>query len=618
MCGIFALLTRRPLTGNDLKLGRAGREALVHRGPDAAGEFVDTQGGLYLGHRRLKIIDLSERAAQPMRAENHVLAFNGEIYNYTDLKREHEAAGRVFRSDSDTEVLLAEWLKYGSAALDRIDGMFAFVMWDGEQAWIAVDRFGEKSLYLAENESGVVVSSELRPLVDLLELSPGWDDEFVAEFMTLGYVSLPRTGYKNVSRLEPGSLVRVSAGVRRESRRYWRLPEVQQGRGKVEEISEKNLDRIQEAILSSLRRRLVADVPICIFLSNGVDSSLVAAMCAKDLGQTIGALTVTLPDGGAPDESAAAERFAANVGIDHRRVTVSDPPQMTGPRYLLDVFGQPNDNTGVTSVHGLARAARSLGYVVGLTGNGGDEAFFGYQKQAFAWRFRHLYALPERLRLFLGWMSAPLDAIWNKASIFRDVFSVRDGERYVSLKNRRVLGVLRQMPGFDAWRRRRFDGGPAFPMFVPDFERRDVLPGQQLLAVDHGSMAASVELRTPFLDRRLFEILAEFDPRAFLAFGHKSVLRRLLARYVSLNLVGTAKMGLVFPPVRFSPSLSSEVPLGSRIPTRAAAAILANRTSPDWERLAVRLALLQAWPQWLSAHSRSGLAEMVPGSRQAS
>jgi asparagine synthase (glutamine-hydrolysing) len=599
MCGIFALLLSHPLDPTDVECGRRGRDMLVHRGPDGAGEFIDRGRGVYIGHRRLKIIDLTERAAQPMQAGGLVLAYNGEIYNYGELRQELGAGGCSFRSESDTEVLLALWQKHGSAALDKIEGMFALILWDGRGARLAVDRFGEKSLFVAETADGVIVSSELRPILSVVRPAVDLDDDLVAEYMSLGYVSLPRTFYRGVRRLEPGTMISVSNGRIGATERYWQPPTLQRGRGPAQPLSERELDRLQALIVDSLRLRLVADVPLCLFLSNGIDSSLVAAICAQDLKRPVETLTVTFPGGDAPDESEAAAAFARRVGIAHRSIAVRDHVGSLTPQSLLDVFGQPNDNTGVVAVQGLAAAARSGGYTVGLTGNGGDEAFFGYQKQAFAWRYRRVYALPEALRGLFGELTTLAVPFSKRAAIFRDVFAVGDHERYAALKNRWALPLLRNFRGFGRWSQRRFGGETDFSMQVPEFERRDVLPGSQLLAVDHGSMKASVELRTPFLDRRLVEALAEFDARSFLAFGRKSVLRRLLARYVPLESVERGKKGLVFPAAPFVEHLQRDAPDGVRVSDSVVATIWERRYEPHWQRLAVRLSLLQALPRWL-------------------
>jgi asparagine synthase (glutamine-hydrolysing) len=180
MCGIFGLFLNRPLTEADVALGRAGTVALTHRGPDGEGEWIDGERGVFLGHRRLSIIDLTEASAQPMERGGSVIAYNGEIYNFRDLRSELEGKGVDFRSSGDAEVLLQAWREWGERALDRFDGMFAFSIWDGEKAHFAVDPFGEKPLFWAETTDGVYVSSELKPLVDLLDLKPSISDELAA------------------------------------------------------------------------------------------------------------------------------------------------------------------------------------------------------------------------------------------------------------------------------------------------------------------------------------------------------------------------------------------------------------------------------------------------------
>src|SRR5215213_4628822 len=163
MCGVFACFLRRPLTDKDIALCRAGTAALRHRGPDHGGEWMDRAAGVFLGHRRLSIIDLTPSANQPMHRDGAVLSYNGEIYNYREVRDRLVAKGTRFVSQSDTEVLLAAWAANGARALDDLDGMFAFALWDGESGWLAVDRFGEKPLFYANTVDGTYVSSELTP-----------------------------------------------------------------------------------------------------------------------------------------------------------------------------------------------------------------------------------------------------------------------------------------------------------------------------------------------------------------------------------------------------------------------------------------------------------------------
>ena len=595
MCGIFALFSKTPLSDELIQLGRAGMAALQHRGPDARGEFIDRERGVFIGHQRLKIIDLSENAAQPMRRDAHVLAYNGEFYGFRDLQRALQQQGEVFRSQSDTEVVLAAWRRWGPATVDRLDGMFAFVLWDGEDAWLITDHFGEKMLYVASTSWGVAVASELEALRAMLKPQMRLDDAVIDEFLALGYVSAPRTFYRDVLKLAPASRLRVRGGRIAGSEQYWTPPLPEPGRGLIAPIPEAGLDRIQAALSESTRRRLVADVPLCLFLSSGVDSSVVASMVAKDIKASVQCLTINAPLSAATDESSHAASVAANLGLPHRVVSQEPFLGEIGVADLLRWFGQPNDNVGIVSVVAVAAAARAQGFTVGLTGFGGDEVFRGYQKQSFAWRHRRLYALPAWLRIALGRLLSAGVGGASRTRAFRALFAVPDSQLYVALKNNPAIALLQQLPGFEGWAAERFPGtGPLYDA-VARIEMTDVLPGSQLPGADIGAMSYSVELRTPFLDRRLVETVAAFDPRALLAFGQKSVLRSLLARYLPSELIQTGKKGFVYPMAAVLANQHQPATIPGIADPSWISSIWQQRERGDMQRLALRMALLETF-----------------------
>ena len=593
MCGIFALFSKTPLTDELIRLGRAGMAALEHRGPDARGEFVDRDAGVFLGHQRLKIIDLSEKAAQPMGKAGLTIAYNGEVYGFRAVRRALEEKGEHFLSESDTEVVLSAWRYWGPDAVDHLDGMFAFTLWDGAEAWLVTDHFGEKMLYAATTPWGLAVSSELDALRRTLSPTPRFDAEVVDEFLALGYVSAPRTFYPAIVKLPPASRFCVRGGEIRSREQYWMPPEPEPGRGPVRPIPDSGLDRIQAALVESTSRRLIADVPLCLFLSSGVDSSLVAGVIARDLNASVQCLTIDAPAGNAQDESIAAARIAAHLGLPHRVVAQEPFLDQVGIADLLRLFGQPNDNTGIVSVIAVAAAARQQDFVVGLTGFGGDEIFRGYQKQTFAWENRGLYAKPAWARQLLGRALHAVRPRDSRVRAFEALFALPDNLRYLALKNNPAIAWLRQLPGFDAWAAARFAGRAPFHDQVARFEIADVLPGSQLPAADIGAMSRGVELRTPFLDRRLVETVAAFDPRALLAFGQKSVLRRLQARYVPAEIARKGKVGFVYPVQR----VLAERPAPAALPIAVAPGWIQSlwdqRGKSEFQRLTLRLALLE-------------------------
>ncbi|MBM3570217.1 MAG: asparagine synthase (glutamine-hydrolyzing) [Alphaproteobacteria bacterium] len=591
MCGVFALFLRRPLSEADIALGRAGTRALAHRGPDAEGEWMDRGRGVYLGHRRLAIIDLAPEANQPMLRDRLAISYNGEIYNYRALRERLAAKGATFSTRSDTEVLLRAWQEKGPEALDDFDAMFAFALWDGEAGYLACDRYGEKTLYVAETADGLYVSSELTPLVRLLKPKRREEPELVTAFMTLGYIPGPDTIWQGISRLMPATWLKIVQGRGQSARSYWTPPFGEPGRGRVRPLSERDLDRIHETLVESVKLRLEADVPACLFLSGGVDSGLIGGILAKDLRRPVEAITIAYPQDPRINESDIAAAFAKSLGLTHRVVADPGADEPVTPEFLLELFGQPNIHITTKSILRMAAAARTNGFKVGLTGMGGDELFYGYQKHAFFFRHRLFFSLPEGVRMALGTLASPLARISGKASALSQVGGVRDRERYVALKNVNLIAMLRRLPGFADWCDRHY-GGPRgrIAYQVPILDLVDTLVNSQLVAYDLASMRASHELRTPFLSGTLQSVMAQFDPRSLMAFGQKSVLRRILARYADRKLASLPKRGFIYPTSAFLKGLQPPSAVAGVAPEWQAE-VWSQRNRGDWQNLAARLIL---------------------------
>lgn len=600
MCGIFGLFLTRPLTETDIALGRAGTAALTHRGPDADGEWLDREAGVFIGHRRLSIIDLSEESAQPMVRDEHVLAYNGEIYNYRALRERLRNCGTQFRSTGDTEVLLRAWQRHGPSALDLIDGMFAFVVWDDRKASLAIDRFGEKQLYCARTEDGIYVSSELPPLVRLLRPALDPSPTCLTAFLSLGYIRAPATMYKNIQRLPPGSMATIEHGRLSPFKSYWSPTLPEPGRGPVRELTEAQLDLVQENLIESVVGRLEADVPTCLFLSSGIDSALLAAIIARDLKREVPCITVSYPRGNVLDEGDQATRIAQHLSLEHHIVESQDKPEDIDAKRLFNLFGQLNENVTIVSVEQMARAATTLGCKVGLTGMGGDELFYGYSKHNFFFKHRHIFATPEHLRLFASALMAPFEGIVDKFRTFRRVFGVRDCERYLAVKNLPAIAGLRQLPGFSAWAELVFPStGMQISRQAAAFDLQDTMANSQMPAFDIGCMQASHELRTPYLNHHLLQTVSGFDARSMIAFGQKSVLQRILCRYLPDELVAGRKHGFRFPIDRFLEPYKQPVKLAG-LPAATAERAWARDHESGWQRLKLRSVLASEFLKWHS------------------
>ena len=589
-------------------MARAGTASLSHRGPDAQGEWFDRGKGVYLGHRRLTVIDLSDASNQPMTRDGQVIAFNGEIYNYRSLRERLSGLGAVFTTTGDVEVLLRAWQHLGEKALDALDGMFAFVVWDGSKAHLVCDPFGEKTLYYAETKEGLYVSSELRSLAQLLELQPDLSSERLTPFISLGYVPAPDTFYPGIKRLLPAGIAGIQNGQLLFQRQYWVPPMPEARKGPLFPLSESDLDAVHERLVESVRGRLESDVPTCTFLSGGVDSVLIAAIAAKDLKRHSRCLTVGFPHGNIHDESEDARAIARHLQLDHLVVNNRDDRETVDCPYIFDLYGQPNDNISVAPVHQISEIAAQENFRVALTGMGGDELSLGYQKNEFAYKNRARYALPESLRQLAAIAFLPLQPLNDKFRIFRDVFGVPDSELYLALKNLPTIHLLKKLPSFTKWAEMEFGRDRcAFGTSVNSIDCTSTMPNSLLVSLDVASMRASVELRTPYLNRSLFELFATFDSRALLAFGRKSSLRRIAERYVPKEFFERPKRGFVYPQDRFLRHYGS-VPRIDGINENLTEKVWRNRAEPGWRRLAVRLILASEFGRW------SGLSESAAAS----
>ncbi len=591
MCGIFGLFLSRSLTEADISLGRLGCEALAHRGPDGDGEWFDIDAGVYLGHRRLSILDLSDAASQPMKSNANVLSYNGEVYNFLELRSRLKGLGATFTSTGDTEVLLRGWEHWGSEVLDHIDGMFAFALWDGQHGYLSIDAFGEKQLFYAITSDGIYFSSELLPLAQLLEAERDINEELLTAYLCLGYFPSPATAYKKIKRLDPGTFLTINQGQVKEEKTYWKPSPLEAGRGRVRPLSEQNLDRIRDVLIQSIERRLLADVPLCLFLSSGVDSSLVASLLKCELEKDVTCLTVSFPRGAVVNEAPVARRIAGHLGLEFIEVESSETSSAAGADAVLDFFGQPNSGLTVIPQYQVASSAVS-NFSVAIGGMGGDELFCGYFKHWFFYRYRHLYALPESLRLGLGGFAGMMPGSFSRIRHFSNLVGVRSKEFYLANKNYPCIEWLRQLPKYEEWTDSEFMGMEQPELSIPFYELTKIMANCQLPSLDLGSMRASLELRTPFLCRALIDELANHDARAFMAFGQKSVLRRLLGRYLPEELRDQPKMGFVFPADIFLKPYSDKAPDVSGLPRSFVDKAWENRSAQGWSSIAVRLALL--------------------------
>jgi len=578
MCGIAGLLDPKRRSGDkELKaLAASMAGALRHRGPDAQGVWVDEAAGVALGHTRLSVIDLSPAGAQPMMSASgrFALVYNGEIYNAGELRAELERAGHAFRGHSDTEVMVEGFAAWGvPATIERLIGMFAFAAFDRATRTLILgrDRLGIKPLYWGWVGERLAFASELKALATLPDFAPEIDRQALGAYLCTGYVPAPASIYHSIEKLEPGTLVEIGVDgeVRRE--RYWSLLDVAT-RGQAEEldVSETEACDQLEALLSdAVTRRMVADVPLGVFLSGGIDSSIVTALMQANSTMPVKSFSIGFHEQGY-DEAKQAKAVATHLGTDHTELYVTASEAQALVPKLPQIYDEPFGDSSQIPTFLVSEMTRQH-VTVALSGDGGDELFAGYNRYGQGLRLaRALRLLPGPVASCLAHMVRRLPpSMWDR--LF-DAVPARVRPRHPGDKLHKLAGVLStDAMGYyrsllaqwaDAWSLVKDASQPEHAAFSD--ETRDCfanelswmqyvdsvtyLPDDILTKVDRASMAVSLEARVPLLDHRVVDFAWRLPEHLKMRNGRgKWLLRQVLSRYVPDQLVERPKMGFGVP-----------------------------------------------------------------------
>ncbi len=548
--------------------------AIRHRGPDDDGAWVDEAAGIALGFRRLAIVDLSPTGHQPMFSvnERYVMVFNGEIYNYAELKPELVSAGYSFRGTSDTEVMLAGILEWGlEKASVRFNGMFAIALWDRQEKKLHLirDRIGVKPLYYSWIGRTLLFGSELKSLSAHPRFKPEVDRQALTLYLRYGYVPAPYSIYQGVKKLEPGTILTLAEGGEKvaENRiQYWSAHEaVERGLrnpfdgGDAEAVSE--LDSLLRA---SVRDRMIADVPLGAFLSGGIDSSTIVALMQAQSARPVKTFTIGFQEAGY-NEAEYAKEVAAHLKTDHTELYVSPRDAMDVIPQLPAMFDEPLGDSSQIPTYLVSKLARQS-VTVSLSGDGGDELFGGYSRYMNSLQVWGLVGrIPQPVRNAAGALfeqAARLE--WHKVTAqgrlatrffhLAKIFKTRSAdELYWKFSSNWeqpqevVIGGQESLPFHMAPENSRLLPGFAERMMYVDF--RTYLPDDILVKLDRASMATSLEGRVPFLDdHRVVEFTWRLPLHMKIRAGRgKWILRQVLQKYVPEKMVDRPKMGFGVP-----------------------------------------------------------------------
>lgn len=568
MCGLAGVLIPGGNSGANEQAVRSMCDRMQARGPDAVGYWSDSETGLSLGHRRLSILDLDPRANQPMQSADgrYAIVFNGEIYNFRDLRRELERDGEVFRTQSDTEVLIKLFAREGESMLSRLRGMFAMAIWDKQtrSLFLARDPYGIKPLYISRSKSGWLFASQVKALLASGLVARDADPVGQAGFWLLGSVPEPHTWFRDISALSAGSWCRIMDDGRLVGpHKYWDIadswrhaPDCRLTAGEVQEI-------VRSAVSESVRKHLVSDVPVGVFLSGGIDSGSLAGLIKDSGAPDMQGITIAFDEfqGTHENEAPVAAEIARAYGIRHHVRTITRQEFETDLPRILSAMDQPSID-GINTWY-ASKAVAELGLKVVISGVGGDELFYGYPG------FRQLPALVSRWNMVAGipgvrlmadlvlgrwacrtgnarwrWLTREAGSLYGAYWLRRGLFAPDElagllggGLASEAMREMDPASLVESLAG----------SLPADSMAaVGQIESMAYLRNQLLRDSDWASMAHSVELRTPLVDARLLRDLAPVM-RTFGRLKGKALLARSPALPLSDEITNRVKTGFGIP-----------------------------------------------------------------------
>jgi asparagine synthase (glutamine-hydrolysing) len=577
MCGIVGFRSIRAFDALRGSLPRAV-SALSYRGPDDSGLFFDEKGGVGLGHARLAVIDLSEKAKQPMTIGDVPvwISYNGQVYNFKQLREHLAGRGHSFSGNSDTEVVLRSYLEWGVDAFRKFTGMFALAIWDGRsgEVILARDRIGIKPLYYSYGDGRLLFASELKALMTFESFKRDIDPEAIPLFLHYQYIPAPRTIFKETYKLAPGHFLRFDGrDVILEA--FSDLPDMGGHPSPVSCDEEDKVDELDELLRAVVSDHLVSDVPLGALLSGGIDSSLVVALMQKVSASPVRTFTMGFDEKGY-DEAPWASKVADYLGTEHTELYAT-PEEALGVIPLLpEIYDEPFADSSAIPTYMICRLARSQ-VKVALTGDGGDEQFSGYVRYGGTQAMAHLFGrlpgpvrkaisvllrgippqfvellyLPVREYLPQRFQVANFTDKWQKLikqmentelkELYRMTISLWSEKEVLELTGRELArGSFEQ--AFD-----ETTGWPTMPRLMR-IDQRTYLPDAMMTKADRASMAAGLEGRVPLLDNRVVAYTSALPQELkYRAGTGKHLLKRLLARYVPPELYRRPKMGFGVP-----------------------------------------------------------------------
>jgi asparagine synthase (glutamine-hydrolysing) len=556
MCGIAGFYSSRN-SFSEAQL-KSMTSVIAHRGPDSDGFYVNQSVGL--GHKRLSIIDLSENGKQPMTSHDgrYVMVYNGEVYNYREISaelQEHLHQPISFASSSDSEVILEAFVKWGTKFVHKLNGMFAIAIYDNlrDELFIFRDRLGIKPLYYYYKENEFLFASELKSIRTIKEKNLSINQDAIYQFLHLGFIPNPKTIYNDIYKLEPGHFLRVNEkGI--EKQKYWSLNHTVTN---TVITSEKEATvKVSELLASSIQYQLNSDVPFGIFLSGGIDSSLITAQASSISSTKVNTFSIGFKENKF-NESDHARKVADYFKTNHHEFIVSHNDAIELIDKIIDVYDEPFADSSAIPTMLVSKLAKQH-VTVALSGEGGDELFFGYGAYRWAERLNNPLVYGSRKILKSVFENSPnyrykrisnLFDFENPEELYSHIFSQ---EQYMFSQNElsKLLSNYSSSNNLFSWSLSATElARKLSPMERQAiFDIQHYLPGDLLTKIDRASMAYSLETRVPYLDHRLVEAALNISPSLKFKNGvSKYILKEILFQYIPKKFFDRPKQGFAIP-----------------------------------------------------------------------
>ena len=534
MCGIY--ITNIPFAEHDVK---KKLETIQFRGPDYIG--IKKMDSLIMGHLRLSILDLDIRSHQPMEVEDFTIVYNGEIYNFEEIKNKLLTLGYTFHTTGDTEVLLKGYMEWGEALVPKLNGMFAFAIYNAatRKIFCSRDRLGVKPFYYSWKEGKFEICSQLRPISQNKVI----DEDAISMYLDCTYIPSPYTVYKDVYKLPPGNNLEIDLNTQKITiKEYWNLKDVTD-----EGLSYKDAkDQLHKLLKDAVKIRLQADVPFGSFLSGGIDSALISSIAAKIYKEPIKTFSIGFED---PkyDESKIAAQYAKIMGAEHTETICKPEDILQMLPKLIEVYDEPfGDSSALPSL--LLNKVTKQYVTMALSGDGGDESFLGYNHFDWVAKFKNLIKVPFGIRIIASKMLWA-NALKSKTEPIRRILNIKSKNEFIagvfvgynSIVKKRNLDWLSNYSGYKFWSKDLFQS-------TADLNIKLWLENDSNVKVDRASMAYSVEVRSPFLDYRIIEFARTLPiSYRYLPGRKKRILRDILKEYIPEEIFDQPKRGFAVP-----------------------------------------------------------------------